>query len=117
MSTNEEIARAFSGHTFAEAYPHLAQDVHWDIVGGSPIEGRDAVIAACEQTAEYLASATTTFRKFDAVVGSDAVVIDSLAEYTGADGESSVVASCDIYRFAGDQVTAIVSYTVQITDG
>lgn len=117
MSTNEDIARAFSGHAFADAYPHLAEDVRWDVVGGAPIVGRDAVVAACGQTAEFLASATTTFQKFDAVVGGDAVVIDSLAEYVGADQDSSVVASCDIYRFVAGQVSTIVSYSVEITDG
>lgn len=116
MTTNEEIARAFSGHRFAETHPHLAQDVRWEPVGGSTMQGRDAVIAACEQTNEYLAQATTTFRKFDVVVGSDAVVIDSLAEYAGADERSSVVASCDLYRFADNEETAIVSYTVEITE-
>ncbi len=30
----EHSAQAFSGHRFAEAYPHLADDVHWILVGG-----------------------------------------------------------------------------------
>jgi hypothetical protein len=30
---NREIAKAFSGHRFADAYPHLAQNVRWVLVG------------------------------------------------------------------------------------
>lgn len=115
MTSHEEIARAFSGHRFAEAYPHLAEGVCWENVGGETYTGRASVIAACEQTLEYLATATTTFGRFETVVGADAVVIDSRAQYVGADQESSAVASCDIYRFSADEVTAIVSYTVEIT--
>jgi hypothetical protein len=50
----EQIAQAFSGHRFAEVYPHFAQDVQWVSVGGSTLHGRDAVIEACEQSSEYL---------------------------------------------------------------
>ena len=40
----EHIAQAFSGHRFAEAYPHLADDVHWILVGGPMITGKQVVI-------------------------------------------------------------------------
>lgn len=115
-STSEEIGRAFSSHRFAEAYPHLAADLRWELIGGSPLKGRDAVIAACEESAAYLSTATTEFRKFKSVVGPDAVVIDSLAEYTGPDGEKSVVASCDIYDFMNGEVATITSYTVEVAE-
>jgi len=74
------------------------------------------VIAACEESAAYLSTATTEFRKFKSVVGPDAVVIDSLAEYTGPDGEKSVVASCDIYDFMNGEVATITSYTVEVAE-
>lgn len=115
-STTEEIATAFSEHRFAEAYPHLATDVRWELVGGSPLIGRDAVIAACEESLTYLAEATTNFRRFRSVVGTAAVVVDSLAEYSGADVETSVVASCDIYDFVNGEVATITSYTVEVPE-
>ncbi len=31
-STPETVARAFSSHRFAEAYPYLAEDVRWVLV-------------------------------------------------------------------------------------
>jgi len=114
VQTIDEIAQAFSSHRFAEAYPHLAADVRWDLVGGAPLTGRDAVIAACEESLAYLSQATTDFRKFRSVVGTDAVVVDSLAEYSAADGQTSVVASCDIYDFVNGEVATITSYTVEV---
>ncbi|MDQ3715718.1 MAG: nuclear transport factor 2 family protein [Actinomycetota bacterium] len=113
-STIAEIGQAFSEHRFAEVYPHLAPEVRWELIGGSPLTGRDAVIAACEESLVYLSQATTDFRKFRSVVGTDAVVVDSLAEYSGADGQTSVVASCDIYDFVNGEVTTITSYTVEV---
>lgn len=115
-STIEEIGHAFSSHRFAEAYPHLASNVRWELIGGSPLNGRDAVIAACEESLAYLSQATTEFRKFRSVVGPDAVVVDSLAEYVAADGQTSVVASCDIYDFVDGDVATITSYTVEVSD-
>jgi hypothetical protein len=41
-------------------------------------------------------------------------VIDSRAEYVDGDGESSHVASCDIYEFIDGKVAAITSYAVEV---
>lgn len=112
--SRKQIAEAFSRHRFAETYPQLAAGVRWEPVGTEVIEGRDAVVAACESSSTYLTDVTTDFRKFRSVVGSDSVVIDSVAEYVDSDGQSSVVASCDIYDFVNDEVTAITSYTVEL---
>ncbi len=111
----EQIARAFSSHRFAETYRHLAQDVRWVSVGGQTLHGRDAVIEACEQSGAHLSQVTTEFRSFRTVVGADTVVVDSLAEYVDAEQESTVVASCDLYDFAGVELTAITSYTVEVS--
>lgn len=114
VSSQERIARAFSGHRFAETYEHLAQDIAWELVGGSPLRGRSAVIAACEQTSAGLSGVTTELRRFTVVVGSEAVAVDSLTTYVDADEQATAVASCDIYQFAGDEVVSIVSYTVEV---
>ena len=111
----EQIARAFSSHRFAETYDHLAPDVRWVSVGGPTMQGRDAVIEACEQSTAMLSQTTTTFRSFRTVVGNDAVVVDSLAEYVESDSDVSVVASCDIYDFHDGKVAAITSYTVEVS--
>lgn len=110
----EKIARAFSSHRFDEALPHLTDDVVWTLVGSQPVMGRKAVKKACEHTAKELADVTTEFQRFRTVVGDESVVVDSLARYTDAAGDVSVVASCDIYDFIDGRVTEIVSYTVEL---
>ncbi len=109
-STIQAIAEAFSRHRFTETYPHLAPDVRWVAVGQETYEGRDAVIATCERTTADLATTTTEFTRFVSVVGATAVAVDVVARYTGADGTTVVVSSCDIYEFDGEAVSMITSY-------
>ena len=116
MTRNAEaIATAFSRHRFAEAYPALHDDLRWTLVGDSVLLGKAAAIEACESTLLGLAETTTRFTHFDTVVGPDAVVVDSVAEYESADG-TITVASCDLYHFRDGQVVAIRSYTVEVSD-
>jgi ketosteroid isomerase-like protein len=115
-STNSQIAEAFSRHDFAATYPHMADDIRWTVVGDRVIAGRDGVIAACTESAGFLSAMTTTFRSFRVIADADHVVTDSTAEYADADGESSIVASCDIYAFTGGVLREITSYTVEVSD-
>ena len=112
--TLEEIGRAFSSHRFTEAEPYLAENVEWVNVGTDPLIGKDAVIEECTESAEYLEDVTTEFREFRTIVAENAVVVDSLADYTEADGDVSTVRSCDIYDFAGGLVVRITSYNVEV---
>lgn len=95
------------------ATPLLADDVEWRIIGGDSLHGRDAVLAATGETAANLANVRTTYERFDAYVGTDFVVVDTVAAYDDG-GQVSRVASCDLYRFSGDRLTAITSYTVEL---
>ena len=113
--TTEKIARAFSSHRFELALPHLADDIIWTLVGGETLIGRKKVKKAIEKTAADLSAVTTEFQRFRTVVGEESVVVDSLARYTEAGGDVSIVASCDVYDFDGDgRITEIVSYTVEL---
>ena len=109
-----QVAEAFSGHRFAAAYPHLADDVRWVLVGGDPIEGRDAVVAACEGTLAELRETTATFERFVVVADGDTAAVDAVGRYTAADGTQSVVSSCDVYEASGGRVVRITSYTVEL---
>ena len=106
------VGRAFSEHRFDEALPHLAKDVRWTIVGYMVLEGADAVRQTCRATLESLEGTTTTYDRCVAA-GSDTVAVDTFARYTRPDGETAV-ASCDIYEFSGDVITAITSYAVEV---
>ncbi|TFV70515.1 nuclear transport factor 2 family protein [Blastococcus sp. CT_GayMR19] len=114
MATPRQIAEAFSGHRFAEAYPSLATDVRWTSPGQFTLTGREAVIDACETTLSELAKGTACFERFLVVAEGDAAAVDAIGRYVDAEGEVGVVASCDIYEFRDGVVTAITSYTVEL---
>jgi ketosteroid isomerase-like protein len=107
------VGRAFSEHRFDEALPHLAKDVRWTIVGYMVLEGADAVRQTCRETTESIEDTTTTYDRCVIAAGSDAVAVDTFARYSGPNGVTAV-ASCDIYEFTGEEITAITSYAVEV---
>jgi hypothetical protein len=117
MAVNtQQISEAFSGHRFPETYAHLAADVRWVLLDHAAIEGKEAVVAACDSSAAEMAElASVEFSRFDCVAGERLAVIDSEARYESPDGSVSVVSSADIYEFDGDGlVTSITSYAVEL---
>ena len=111
--TKTEVAEAFCQHRFAETYESLDENVEWRLVGASTIRGKADVIAACEESAAELAKLATSFSRFRVVEAADCAIVESEAEYKTGD-ETSRVASCDIFDFEDDQVTAIASFTVEL---
>jgi ketosteroid isomerase-like protein len=112
--TITEIAEAFSRHEFDRTFPHMDDDIEWMQIGEGHIQGKADVVTACERSSEYLAGVRTTFNKFRIVAAENSVVIDSRAVYLDAEGESSDVASCDIYDFIDGSLAAITTYAVEI---
>jgi hypothetical protein len=94
--TITDIAKAFSRHRFEEAFPHLAPDARWVLVGEATLDGRDAIIAACRSTTTELAATTTEFPRFLLIAGAEAVAVDAVGRYVDAAGQMSVVSSCDL---------------------
>lgn len=111
-----EIAEAFSGHRFADVYDHLATGVRWVLPGQASIEGKDAVVAACEEsTAEMARLASTGFDRFVCVAGDRVAAVDAIGRYVAQDGETSIVSSADVYEFDDDGLlTTITSYAVEL---
>jgi ketosteroid isomerase-like protein len=107
-----DIASAFSGHRFADAYAGLSEHVRWVAFGVATTIGRDAVIDLCETTLRELADTRTEFLRFLVIDGGEAVAVDSVARYVEGSGATTTVASCDVYEFRQGQVTTITSYTV-----
>ena len=109
-----EIAEAFSRHEFDRTFPHMDDDIEWAQIGEGHVRGKADVVTTCERSSEYLAGVRTTFSRFKIVAAENCVVIDSRAEYVDAQGESSQVASCDIYDFIDGSLAAITTYAVEI---
>lgn len=112
----QQMAEAFSGHRFSETYDHFAANVRWVLPGEVPIEGREAVVAACDSSTEQMAQlASTEFSRFVSVADDRIAAVDAIGRYVSPDGSVSVVSSADIYEFDGDGLlTTITSYAVEL---
>lgn len=112
----KEIAEAFSGHRFVETYDHLADDVRWILPGEATMEGKGAVVEACNSSAAEMAKLTSVeFTRFVSVADDHVAAIDALGRYVSPDGSVSVVSSADVYEFDRDgSVTTITSYAVEL---
>jgi hypothetical protein len=56
---------------------------------------------------------TTTYDRCVVAAGTDTVAVDTFARYSGPNG-TTAVASCDIYEFTGEEISAITSYAVEV---
>ncbi len=112
--TPKQIAELFSTHQFEKVYPYLAHDMRWNNVGGEQFYDKASVVAACQQSAEYLAKTNTMFDSFKLFHGHNYAVVDAVARYESPDGTTSTVSSCDIYEFVDEKVQTITSYTVEL---
>jgi ketosteroid isomerase-like protein len=112
----EEIAEAFSSHRFLEVYDHLADDVRWVLPGQATIQGKAAVVAACESAAgEFAQLAGTDTVRFVSVADARTAAVDATTRYRSPDGSASVVSSADIDEFDQDGLlTTITSYAVEL---
>lgn len=113
--SNREIAEAFSSHRFEEALPFVADDAEWTLVGEADLHGASAIAEACRSTAGELADSSTTFIRFDVAADGDLVAIDAVGVYTSPSGDTSSVASCDLFTFSDGRIVSIRSYAIEVT--
>jgi len=115
-ANTQQISEAFSGHRFTETYEHLADGVRWELDGELVIEGKAAVVAACESSTVEMAKLTSVeFNHFESVAGDRLAVVGAEARYEEPDGNISVVSSADVFEFDDEgQVTTITSYAVEL---
>lgn len=116
MPTPADLAGALSGHRFAEVIPFIADDVQWDLVGEGVLVGREAILTALEATEADLAQTRTRFTRFVVIAEGECAVVDAIAEYTAANGETSYVASCDVYEFRDGRIARVRSYNVTLDE-
>ena len=114
--TIKQLAEAFSSHRFDEVFEHLADDARWVLPGQEPVEGKEAIVAACRGSAAELADLERTeFTRFVSVADERTAAIDVIARYVGKDGSVSVVASADIYEAdESGRIATITSYAVEL---
>ena len=110
----DHAVRAFSGHRFGEVYDRIAPDARWVVRGGTTYDGRDAIVAACEETLTELEGGTSEFERFVVIVDGWRAAVDVVARYRDAAGDLTVVSSCDLYEFEDGEISRITSYNFEI---
>jgi hypothetical protein len=99
-----------------DVHDRLGNGVRWVVPGQAPIEGRAAVVAACESAASMFADlAGTDVLCFVSVADDHVAAVHATVRYENRDGSVSVVPSADIFEFDADgSLTMITSYAVKL---
>ena len=111
----DQIAEAFCSHRFAVTYPHMADEIQWNMVGSEELIGREAVVARCEESAKFLETVSTTFTKLEIHRAETFVVVESAAQFQDRENQNSSVASCDVFQFSDERLVEITSYVLELT--
>lgn len=110
--SQQQIAEAFSCGNFDLAYPYLADDAYWNILGEQVLKGKENIIQFSTQTAKYFAEVTTEFTLNNIVSGDHKIAIDGTAIFINKNNKKTFVSSCDIYCFVNKKLTEIYSYCI-----
>lgn len=109
----KEIALFFSNGEFEKTNEHLNENIIWEIIGENVLEGKQAVMKNCEQTATYFKTVETHFKTTDAIVSKNRVIITGTAEFKKNGVCLNFISACDIYEFNGvNEIIRISSYCV-----
>ena len=100
---SEEFARG--NLEFAEAY--LADDIKWNILGSSPIIGKNQVLEVSKML--HLESFPVITIK-NLVAEGDYVVIESTGEAKTKNGKPYNQTYCDVFKFEGETIYEITTY-------
>ena len=110
--TYKAISEAFSNGNFKLTYPHLAEDVKWDLKGDKILQSKDQVIEFCEQTSLYFQTVKTIFKTDKVIVDNERIVINGTARFINKENKKTEVSSCDIYVFNEGKLMEIISYCI-----
>src|SRR5262245_14362344 len=109
-----QIAEAFCSHRFAETYPYMADEIKWNMIGREELVGREAVINHCMKGLKFLETVSTTLTKPKIYRAETCVIVEGAAQFKDQENQTSGVASCDVFRFSGEQLVEITSYVIDL---
>lgn len=112
--TKDFIAQAFSMGKFDEVLEFIAEDAVWEVVEEGFFEGKDAIVANCNQVAAYFNAVQTEFNLLHTVSQDNKVVVNGTAGFYREGKPVSFVSACDLYEFNDqDKLQRITSYCIQ----
>lgn len=111
--SNLEIAEAFSSGKFEQTYNRLAENIEWTVFGEKVMQGKDQVIAECDEVKEYFNSITTDFTNYNSIGNGNRIAINGHALFIRDGKTVAEVNACDVYEFdENGLITSIKSYCI-----
>lgn len=111
--TNLEVAEAFSSGKFEQTYDRLADNIEWTVFGEKVLQGKDQVLAECQEVKEYFNSITTDFTNYNSIGNGNRIAINGHALFIREGKTVAEVNACDVYEFDEEGlITAIKSYCI-----
>jgi hypothetical protein len=110
----DQITEAFCSYRFAVTYPYMAAEIKWNIVGREELLGREAVIARCDNSANFLATVSPTITKLKIYRAATCVIVEGAAQFQDQEHQTSSVASCDVFQFSEERLVEITSYVIEL---
>lgn len=111
--TNLEIAEAFSSGKFDITYDRLSNNIEWTVFGEKVLQGKEQVIAECDEVKEYFNSITTDFTNYNSIGNDNRIAINGHALFLKDGKTVAEVNACDVYEFDEEGlITSIKSYCI-----
>lgn len=110
VDTVRKMNEAFARNDMEFVLSHCAEDVFWKMEGQSEKRGKAAIRESMCEMGDMEPPTITT----DGLFGSgDKVVCHGEMTMKNAEGKEAKYSFCDLYTFAGDQVTELRSFVVE----
>ncbi len=101
------VSEAFAKGDLKTIQPFLADNITWNILGESPVTGKDEVIGVLRMS-QLQSFPDITVKSV--VNDGSVVVIESAGKATTTGGKPYNQTYCDIYRFSGNKLVGITTY-------
>ncbi len=103
----KKISEAFAKGDFAFVSEYLADDIRWNILGESPILGKEGVleVSKMQQLQSY-----PVITIINIICEGNFVVIESIGKATTKEGKPYNQTYCEVFRFDGEKLKEITTY-------
>ena len=106
-SINREISEQFAKGNLEFSARYLADDVKWNILGDSPIIGKEQVLEVSKML-QLESFPVITIKNI--VAEGDYVVIESTGKATTKNGKLYNQTYCDVFKFHAEKLIEITTY-------
>jgi uncharacterized protein len=105
--TNRKISEEFAKGNLEFSAIYLAEDIKWNILGNSPIEGKEQVLEVSKML-ELESFPVITIK--NSVAEGNYVVVESTGEAKTKDRKPYNQTYCDVFYFENEKIREITTY-------